>query len=133
MKKLLASLTLAIAAFGMVGGTASAAPRHHVTKMHMVAKQSASGGYAVAMAAGNSFAPAHLELVLSASPRQSATVSWDLVCTEHSGGIGSRTGQVKMVLPTVKPLSLPAPSSSCIVSANAQLSGTGSLTVAIED
>jgi hypothetical protein len=73
---------LVLPAFGPATTTFAAA------KLHIVAKQTAVGGFAIAMAAGTANAPGHLELVLTATPHQRATMSWVLVCTENSGGVG---------------------------------------------
>jgi hypothetical protein len=125
-------LVLGLAVASLVLG-APAAAAGAATPMHVVAKQTAVGAYAVAMGAGNATRPARMELVLTAKPRQAAEVSWDLVCTENSGGVGSTMKQRKVVVPTVIALKPPAPSASCIASASAQLAASGSLTVAIED
>lgn len=99
---------------------------------HVVGSGHASGDYAIAQASGTANEPAKIELSLAATPSQSATVSWDLICDESGGGVGSKTGQSTLSLPTVDVLALPAPSTSCIVSASAQISSSGTVTVSIE-
>jgi hypothetical protein len=103
-----------------------------VSGMHMVGTGKAVGSYAVAMASGTANNPSRIVLALSATPSQSALVSWDLDCTENGGGVGSKSGQVTLRLPVVEPLIMPAPSSSCIVSGDVQLTGTGTLVITIE-
>jgi hypothetical protein len=90
-----------------------------------------SGDYAVAQAGGTAYSPSHLQLRLTSTPAQSALVSWTMTCTESGGGVGQKSGQSMVGLPTIEDLPLPAPSESCIVAANAQLSGSGTLNVAL--
>lgn len=91
----------------------------------------AAGEFAVAQASVTATKTSQMALRLTATPPQSASVTWDLVCTEDGGGVGSKNGQSTLQLPTTEPLPAPAPSESCTVSANAQLSGSGSLEIAI--
>jgi hypothetical protein len=97
-----------------------------------VATGTASGDYAVASASGTANQPLEIQLSVTATPSQSALVSWDLVCMENGGGVGSKSGQSTLTLPDVEPLPLPAPSSSCIVSADVQISNSGTVTLSIE-
>ena len=99
----------------------------------VVATGHASGEYAIAQASGTASNPSRLALDLAATPAQSAKVSWTLVCQESGGGVGSKSGQSTLQLPTTSTLPLPAPSESCIVSANAQLSGSGTVKISIYD
>ena len=62
-------LVLGLAVASLVLG-APAAAAGAATPMHVVAKQTAVGAYAVAMAAGNATRPARMELVLTAKPRR---------------------------------------------------------------
>ena len=115
----------------------------HVTSSHavsppppnpglaQVATAHASGSYAVAQASGDVNNVTTIQLHLLASPPQDATVSWDMVCQESGGGAGSKSGQADLHLPTTHTLPLPGPSHSCAVSANAQLSGSGTVRVSI--
>ena len=99
--------------------------------LQQVASGQAAGDYAVAQTSGTVSSPSTIELHLSADPPQGATVSWTMICQETGGGVGSKSGQASLQLPTRKALPLPAPSDSCDVSANAQLSGSGTLHIAI--
>jgi hypothetical protein len=98
-----------------------------------VATGHASGEFAIAQVAGTAENPSHLKLRLTSIPAQSAQVTWTLVCQESGGGVGSKSGQATRQLPTTEHLPLPAPSDSCTVSANAQLSRAGTVTIAIQD
>ena len=91
----------------------------------------ASGEYAVAYTDGTFHHPSKIVLTVSVSPAQTGSVDWNVVCFETSGGIGRNEGRATISLPTTKTLPLPAPSSSCIASANVQLSRTGNVTISI--
>lgn len=79
------------------------------------ATSQASGDYAVAQTAGTVISPSKIQFLISASPAQQASATWDLVCNENSGGVGSKSGQSTVQAPTV--LTLPTParrtSASC--------------------
>lgn len=96
-----------------------------------IASGRASGDYAVAQASGTVAGPSQIELRVSATPAQSATVSWTMLCAETGGGAGSKSGQSDRALPTTEILPLPAPSDSCDVAANAQITGSGKVLIAI--
>lgn len=91
----------------------------------------ASGDFAVAYTNGTFHHPSAIVLNIAASPPQSGSVDWNVVCFENSGGIGRKQGRETLQVPTTKTLPLPAPSSSCIASANVQLSKTGTVTISI--
>jgi hypothetical protein len=95
------------------------------------ASGNASGAYAVAGAAGTAETPSNIQLRLVAAPAQSAEVSWTMTCRESGGGVGKKSDQFTLQLPTIQSLPLPAPSDSCIVLANAQLHGSGTLEVSL--
>ncbi len=90
-----------------------------------------SGQYAVAYTNGTFHHPSQIVLNVAASPPQTGSVDWNVVCFELSGGIGRKEGRETLQLPTTKTLPLPAPSSTCIGSANVQLSKTGTVTISI--
>jgi hypothetical protein len=54
-----------------------------------------------------------------------------MICTETSSGVGSKSGQKTLSLPTVEKLPLPAPSDSCDVSASVQLDQSGTARISI--
>ncbi|HWF24717.1 MAG TPA: hypothetical protein VG275_04690 [Solirubrobacteraceae bacterium] len=91
----------------------------------------ASGEYAVAYTSGTFHNPSHIVLDVAASPAQAGSVDWNVVCFELSGGIGRKEGRATLQLPTTKTLPLPAPSHTCIGSANVQLSKSGTVTISI--
>jgi hypothetical protein len=93
----------------------------------------ANGAYAVAQTSGTASNPNPVELRLIATPSQDGRVSWDLVCDESGGGVGSKSGQSNLSMPGSEKLPVPSGSTSCIVSANVQLSGSGNVTIAIYD
>jgi len=105
--------------------TAPPAPNKRVVAGH------ASGEYAVAYTNGTFRRPSQITLTVSASPAQSGSVDWNVVCFEDSGGVGREEGHSTMQLPTTKSLPLPAPSVSCIGSADVQLSKTGTVTISL--
>ena len=96
-----------------------------------VASGHAAGDFAVVQTSGTVEGPSKIELKITASPPQQGTVSWDLVCDETGGGVGSKSGQSDISLPGTQNLPLPATSDRCIVSANVQLSQGGDVTIAI--
>ncbi|HWF75442.1 MAG TPA: hypothetical protein VG186_18990 [Solirubrobacteraceae bacterium] len=106
------------------GGAASGAPKRVVSGQ-------GSGEYAVAYTNGTFHHPSQIVLNVSASPAQAGSVDWNIVCFELSGGIGRKEGRATLQLPTTKTLPLPAPSSTCIGSANVQLSKSGNVTISI--
>lgn len=115
-------------------GCVYVAPKAPAAAMHQVGTGHASGDYAIAMASGTANQPSKIELSVTATPAQSAMVSWDLVCTEKGGidSVGSKSGQATLNAPGVELLVLPGPSTSCIVSASVQISTGGAVTISIE-
>ena len=113
---------------GDLAQTASSVP---AGPAHVVAWGHATGDYAVASASGTANSPHRVAVVVSATPSQRVQVSWNLVCSETGGGVGSKSGQVTVSAPTTVPIPLPAPSTSCIVSTVGQLQASGNLTLQI--
>lgn len=108
----------------------SAAPAGAVT-YKLVASKSASGDFATAVASGTATRPKAVYLAVIATPRQSVTGSWTMVCSKGAGA-GSKSGDFttsssakrKLKMPTVNP-------DSCSVAATAQLATGGKLVVRI--
>jgi hypothetical protein len=98
---------------------------------HRVASGQGTGQYAVVYTNGTFHHPSAIILDIAASPPQLGTVDWSIVCFELSGGIGRKQGRETLQLPITKTLPLPAPSSTCIGSANVQLSKTGTVSISI--
>jgi hypothetical protein len=92
----------------------------------------ASGEYAVAFTNGTFRHPSQIVLNISASPSQPGSVDWNIVCSEVGGGVGREEGRAPALqLPAAKTIALPAPSVSCIGSANVQLSKTGTVSISL--
>jgi hypothetical protein len=118
--------SLLIAACG-VGSIANAG---HMATHGEFASSSGSGGYSIAQAAGTAYDPGDLEIYVNASPAQQASITWGTTCLESSGGAGSKLQQKEtMNVPAVIHVSYPKGSVQCILSANSQLSQTGTVTV----
>ena len=103
----------------------------HTTKHHAktFAKGSAAGDYAIAQASGSRDNPGTVRVRVVSSPSQSVEVSWELVCTRGTA-VGSKSGQFKATTPINRALKKPMSKvDNCTGSANAQLSGSGRLTL----
>lgn len=119
-----------------IGATPAAhVARHHV-KAHVKAHHAstfasghASGDYAIAQTAGDVNPDGPISVVVTASPDQSASVSWDVVCAEGFGSAGSKSGQYTARSGSRAILLPSADASDCTVSANAQLGGSGKLAI----
>jgi hypothetical protein len=95
----------------------------------IIGSSSAAGDYAIAQASGTAKHPHAVLVRVTAKPSQRVSGAWSLVCTKGFGA-GTKSGNVKGRAPFTQPLTLPMRSvDSCIVSANAQLSGSGRITV----
>lgn len=110
------------------GKTATSAPAPVPT--HQI-KNGASGQFAVAHTNGTFKRPTQIVLKVAASPSQSGTVFWAIVCAESSGHVGHKQAQSTMQLPTTETLSVPTPSKYCNASANVQLSRSGTVTISL--
>jgi hypothetical protein len=90
---------------------------------------SASGDFAIAQASGTQRGSGPVTLIVRSKPRQRVQATWVLVCTQGSGA-GSRDGQFTARTPIRRRLRKPGRGSrDCIASANAQLNGSGRVTV----
>lgn len=91
----------------------------------------ASGDYAIAMATGTIKRPGTLRVKITTSPDQKVSVSWTMVCLNGSGA-GSKGGQFDAKTPLSRVMKKPGSGShDCTVSANAQLSSSGSVRVSL--
>lgn len=131
-------VTAAAAAAGTIAtearpaGTNPSAPRTAPTRTPArVVSGQASGQYAVAYTNGTFQHPSQIVMNVAASPPQTGSIDWNIVCFELSGGIGRKAGRATLQLPTTKTLPLPAPSHTCIGSANVQLSKTGTVSISL--
>jgi hypothetical protein len=123
--------TIAAQASAAGGGGGGGSGSGASTGGSRVVSGQASGEYAVAYTSGTFHNPSHIVLNVAASPPQPGSVDWNVVCFELSGGIGRKEGRATLQLPTTKTLPLPAPSHTCIGSANVQLSKSGTVTISI--
>jgi hypothetical protein len=102
------------------------------TKTHVIDRQRSSGDFAIAQASGDVDNPGKIRLRVSASPSQKVEATWMVVCSKGLGASGSKDGQFKARAPLSKTLKLPMSNpDSCTVSANAQLSDSGKVTVTL--
>ncbi len=106
----------------------SSGPRSGLSQ---IASGWAAGDYALAVTSGTVNHPTTIELRVSATPSQTGSIDWNMVCDEQGGGVGEKSGEVQGSLPTTLTLPLPAPSTSCIVSAVVQLDQSGDVTISI--
>lgn len=89
------------------------------------AKETARGEYAIANAAGNVNRPTAIYVRVVSRPRQKASGAWAVTCAKGFGA-GSKNGRLRGKTPFVRRLRMPyARPSSCVASANAQLSNGG--------
>jgi hypothetical protein len=123
----LASLGLAGCGGTVVNSVLAGSPPTH----GRFATSQASGDYAIAQTAGTVISPSKIQFVIDTTPGQQASATWDLVCNENGGGVGSKSGQATVQAPTVITLPTPGPSYKCIVSVNSQLGNTGTVVVSL--
>ena len=113
---------------GVVGVLLLAAPAGAVT-YKLIGSKSATGDFAIALASGTARAPTAVYVAVIATPRQSVSVNWTLVCSKGAGA-GSKSGAFttsssakrKLKLSTTNP-------DSCSVSAGGQLARGGKIVV----
>ena|SRR5215218_491749 len=95
------------------------------------AQETASGDYAVAVAAGSTDGPKAIYVRVTSQPAQSVSGAWTVVCSKGSGA-GSKSGEIHGDTPLTRPLRLPtANPDSCTASASAQLSNGGFVKVQV--
>lgn len=100
-------------------------------KPKVIDHATASGDFAIAQAAGNIDNPGDLKVKVTSKPAQKVDVTWALVCAQGLGA-GSKDGQFKATTPVTRALKKPSKDAdSCTVSANAQLSTGGRVTVTL--
>lgn len=95
-----------------------------------------SGRHAVAIAKGFVDRPVSVSIRVSAAPPQRVYVSWGLSCSKSDAGSGKHdettSGVYRTTPPNVRALRLPGGEFAvCAVNAQAQLSGSGRVKVAI--
>jgi hypothetical protein len=88
-----------------------------------------SGDFAICTASGTAKHPLYIRVHVKASPNQHISGAWDMTCSKGTGAGGTH-GTVSGTTPRAKRLRMPfANPDSCIVAADAQLSGSGSIEV----
>jgi hypothetical protein len=99
------------------------------TGFHIVSWKSASGDLALTATTGDAKFPAAIDIRVLASPDQSASINWTVICTKDFGA-GSKSGKLTAKTPVTKQLELPMPSpDDCILTGFAQLSRSGEVTI----
>jgi len=90
---------------------------------------SAQGDFAICTASASFNKPAALTVTVSANPSQQVSVSWTDTCS-YGSGAGSKSGSFTATAPVTRTISHPySHPDNCIVAADAQLSGSGSVSV----
>jgi len=128
-------LTAGLTAMVALAVPASASPTHArasaaTSSIVRFGHCSAHGDFAICTASGNINHPTAIYVHIDASPNQSISGAWDMTCSKGTGAGGTH-GTISGTTPRRKgPLRMPyAHPDSCIVAADAQLSGSGSLTI----
>lgn len=99
------------------------------TKYYFVSSCTSSGDFATCVEAGDATKPVTIQVHVTASPNQSVSVAWDDVCSLGLSAASS-SGQFTARTPIVRTIHHPfTHPDSCTISADAQLSGSGSLKV----
>jgi invasion protein IalB len=116
-----------------VPASASQAHTGHVavpaTQKPFGKKCTARGDFATCVTSGNVNNPVRISVHVVTSPDQRVSGSWSMVCSKGSGA-GSKSGTFGGATPLHHALTMPyARPNSCSVAADAQLSGSGSITV----
>ncbi len=94
-----------------------------------IGSASASGDFAIALASGTAKRPLGVYVSTVATPRQSVSVNWTMVCSKGFGA-GSKSGSHTTSSSRKRKLRLPMSNpSSCTVSASGSLEDGGKVTV----
>ena len=96
------------------------------------AQASASGDNADASIDPLGYYTGSESLLIQAQPAQPGVLTWDITCDEGNGGTADGgTQQATLNFPTTEQLTLPAtnPSGGCSITADAQLNGSGTVTL----
>lgn len=113
------------------GGSGSSGGTKRTHKAKVVARESASGDYAIAQASGTVKTPGKIQVLVDAKPPQQAMVTWNATCSKGAGA-GSKDDQFNATTPVRRAIKLPMRNADdCIVSANAQFDKGGKVTVRI--
>jgi len=127
MKRLLTIVLAAVTSVAIITTPALAAG--HPVKVHQFGSCRAQGDFATCVASGTAHHPVTIRVHVSASPSQQVDVAWDMTCSKGLGA-GGKSGQFTAGTPVNRVLHHPYKHPDmCIVSADAQLSGSGHLHV----
>jgi hypothetical protein len=96
-----------------------------------IAQKSASGDFAIAIAAGTAKHPRGIAAKAIATPRQRVDINWTMVCSRGMGA-GSKDGSYSTSSPTLRTLKMPTSHpDSCTVSVGGSLARGGKIKVQI--
>lgn len=130
-------LTAGLLAMVALAVPASASPAHgraaSVARSRVIqfGKCTARGDFATCVASGSVNHPSAIYAHVYATPNQSISGAWSMTCTKGTGA-GSKSGSISGTTPVVKRLRMPyLHPDSCSVAADAQLSNTGRLHIAL--
>jgi hypothetical protein len=136
IKRRLAQTIVAVAglvAVVVLAGPASASPAHVRVDNKTVRLGScrSSGDFATCIASGSVNNPLYIRAHVDASPNQSETGNWNMVCSKGTSA-GSTSGTISGHTPRVKRLRMPFSNpDSCDVAVSGGLNGNGSIFVYI--
>jgi len=113
--------------------TNGSAPTAGPAAKQVIASGNASGQEPCARAAGTVHDPISITLRGTSEPQRDATWSWKISCEKENGGAaGTGAGQKTLAMPGNETVALPSASpAKCVVSAAAQLEGSGDVHVSI--
>jgi hypothetical protein len=97
----------------------------------VIGSSTAKGSFPATLAHATVDKPAAIKLKVTPTPAQETAMSWNLACRKGTSA-GNRHGRYRLTTPSTKTLKLPmAHSDSCVVSASAQMSKSGTIKVEI--
>ena len=113
--------------------TTGSAPAAGPAAKQVTASGNASGQKPCARAAGTVHDPTSIVLRGTSEPQQDATWSWRISCENDNGAAaGTAAGQKTLAMPGSETITLPSASpAKCVVSAAAQLDGSGDVHLSI--
>lgn len=119
--------TVVISAVSLAG----AAPTVSAAGLRLIGQQSASGDFAIAFASGTASRPSAIYVRVIATPRQTVSVNWNMICSRGTGA-GSKEGSYNTSDTGLRRLRMPtAHPDSCTVAAGGSLARGGRIKVLI--
>jgi hypothetical protein len=114
---------------GGSGGATSAGSSSHEAKV--IGSSTAKGSFPATLAHATVDKPGAIQLKVTPTPAQKTAMSWNLACRRGTSA-GNRHGRYNLTASSTKTLKLPlAHSDSCVVSASAQMTKSGTIKVEI--